>query len=522
VSTALLCISVQAERIQSICTKLTRLRTRPEDDRHPRSLRVPCLSLFPSLARPFLPLPRLLPARAHFFGKSLATFSPSGRLPLSVPVVRLRSSWGSNDPVSFPFPALFFRFLSPVLCPRCNTQCSYICSTQAVSSPSLMVQLPSPAPGSQPPPQPSSAVAGSPVFSHAQNGSLSAPAPQISSPVQSSMLYDPLEAARARRRVPPEKRKRTAISCDACKRKRSKCMRNSANETCAACAKAQIPCESLAPRKVRVHSSFEVVRPDSASPSTREEGMDMLLQAVYAGGIPPKSNQPNASPVGPSPGPSLAAPSSSAASWPPFPSPSRPSSSLPLDRHRPRSSLGKAPRDPHPRQATGSSSNSQRGSDSEQLVQQDALGRARYIGPSGSLYFFSQLRELVSRHDARAEFVRDGLVRALDSLDENEAGDKGAPRGLSSPRVQRLAIEDLPPRRFVCVASVTIPRLLTNCSSIELPTLSSKPFLIMCTETSLSFIALAFSGATRLFGNRRLRLKGRMITKHGFAASQWS
>ncbi|OIW22873.1 hypothetical protein CONLIGDRAFT_694810 [Coniochaeta ligniaria NRRL 30616] len=54
-----------------------------------------------------------------------------------------------------------------------------------------------------------------------------------------------------RRRVPPEKRQRTAMSCDFCRRKRCKCSRPSSNEPCRACTDNGEVCRVTEPRKPR-------------------------------------------------------------------------------------------------------------------------------------------------------------------------------------------------------------------------------------------------------------------------------
>ncbi|EPE10365.1 nucleus protein [Ophiostoma piceae UAMH 11346] len=54
-----------------------------------------------------------------------------------------------------------------------------------------------------------------------------------------------------RRRVPPEKRQRTEMSCDWCKKKRCKCLRGSTVDTCRACSEIGRPCTTTEPRKRR-------------------------------------------------------------------------------------------------------------------------------------------------------------------------------------------------------------------------------------------------------------------------------
>lgn len=78
------------------------------------------------------------------------------------------------------------------------------------------------------------------------------------------------EQTRARRRVPNAQRKRTQVSCDACKTRRCKCVRLSASPeaandagrngglpSCKSCVETGIPCVTTMPRKQRVYGSVE-------------------------------------------------------------------------------------------------------------------------------------------------------------------------------------------------------------------------------------------------------------------------
>lgn len=59
-----------------------------------------------------------------------------------------------------------------------------------------------------------------------------------------------------RRRVPPEKRQRTEMSCDWCKKKRCKCLRSSTADTCRACSEIGRQCTTTEPRKRRLYGSL--------------------------------------------------------------------------------------------------------------------------------------------------------------------------------------------------------------------------------------------------------------------------
>ncbi|KAF7514641.1 hypothetical protein G7054_g15135 [Neopestalotiopsis clavispora] len=77
------------------------------------------------------------------------------------------------------------------------------------------------------------------------------------------------ESAKARRRVPTSQRKRTKLSCDACKVKRCKCLRtgpifssaytqdDNSLAPCENCVEAGIECMSTLPRKQRIYGSVE-------------------------------------------------------------------------------------------------------------------------------------------------------------------------------------------------------------------------------------------------------------------------
>jgi hypothetical protein len=59
-----------------------------------------------------------------------------------------------------------------------------------------------------------------------------------------------------RRRVPPEKRQRTEMSCDWCRKKRCKCLRMSTTESCRACNELKQQCSTTEPRKRRMYPNL--------------------------------------------------------------------------------------------------------------------------------------------------------------------------------------------------------------------------------------------------------------------------
>ncbi|CAK7223376.1 hypothetical protein SCUCBS95973_005157 [Sporothrix curviconia] len=82
-----------------------------------------------------------------------------------------------------------------------------------------------------------------------------------------------------RRRVPPEKRQRTEMSCDWCKKKRCKCLRGSTSDTCRACSEIGRPCTTTEPRKRRVYGSLSA---SSSAPFSTSQQRTSVAAAVAA------------------------------------------------------------------------------------------------------------------------------------------------------------------------------------------------------------------------------------------------
>ncbi|KAI1078568.1 hypothetical protein F5B20DRAFT_207015 [Whalleya microplaca] len=95
------------------------------------------------------------------------------------------------------------------------------------------------------------------------------------------------EQQRARRRVPPSQRKRTQVSCDACKTRRCKCVRPRSGFAfagdpqkqgtvlpCKSCTEGGIPCVTTMPRKQRVYGSVENL-------DKRYRALEALVQGVF-------------------------------------------------------------------------------------------------------------------------------------------------------------------------------------------------------------------------------------------------
>ena len=91
------------------------------------------------------------------------------------------------------------------------------------------------------------------------------------------------EYMKAKRRVPVSQRKRTQVSCDACKTRRCKCIRLGAGTgsddesglpPCKLCMDTGIPCVTTMPRKQRVYGSVENL-------DKRYRALEALLTGVY-------------------------------------------------------------------------------------------------------------------------------------------------------------------------------------------------------------------------------------------------
>lgn len=158
----------------------------------------------------------------------------------------------------------------------------------------------------------------------------------------------------ASRRVPFEKRKRASASCDKCRTKRIKCHRVTPEAPCSNCVHQNLECVTLIPRKKRVYSSVE---------ESRYSAIDALLEKIFPGrslGTTEDINLLiNEVKEGHHNGDSLAINKTDL-----------------LEKQQ-----GAHYRVEH------------------QSVVYNLQGRSRYIGPSGTLFFLSQLKRLLSETD---------------------------------------------------------------------------------------------------------------------------
>ncbi|OAA63691.1 fungal-specific transcription factor [Niveomyces insectorum RCEF 264] len=186
------------------------------------------------------------------------------------------------------------------------------------------------------------------------------------------------EARKTKRRVPPDKRRRTETSCDHCKAKKLKCRRRSSAEACLTCSASGRSCITTIPRKQRSYSR--------KGPSSSSSFLDAAAHdAGFQTGPPPSSLQIR---------PYLSSSSS----------PSRATAPRPPGHHR---LLGLS-------SSGGGGSGGGGGGDAasddvffggrgrsrstpvvERLFDDD-YGLPRYVGPTGSYTFMVKLREIMA------------------------------------------------------------------------------------------------------------------------------
>ncbi|KAK8113463.1 hypothetical protein PG984_013989 [Apiospora sp. TS-2023a] len=195
------------------------------------------------------------------------------------------------------------------------------------------------------------------------------------------------EQLKAKRRVPAAQRKRTKLSCDYCKTRRCKCQRldqsaSSAMDTggaddegltpCKLCIEAGIQCVTTMPRKHRIYGSVE-------SLDRRYRAIDALIRGLH----PQLGAEPTAEEV-------IAYGRELVGGEPPTPTQSVTTTAT----KRPRSVSASALLSPvSPENKT---TRSDRSDESSANLVRDPSGRPHYIGPAGSLAFFTRLRNLVA------------------------------------------------------------------------------------------------------------------------------
>lgn len=79
---------------------------------------------------------------------------------------------------------------------------------------------------------------------------------------------------RSRDKADPAPRKRALVSCDRCKVRRARCIRDNPDEPCADCKMSGVLCESKLPRKQRVYGSVETL-------SLRYRALESLIKGLF-------------------------------------------------------------------------------------------------------------------------------------------------------------------------------------------------------------------------------------------------
>ncbi|KAH8658032.1 fungal-specific transcription factor domain-containing protein [Xylariales sp. PMI_506] len=235
------------------------------------------------------------------------------------------------------------------------------------------------------------------------------------------------ETRRRQRRVADEHRKRSAQSCDLCRKKRCKCVPSTSNrEICVACQAQDLACTYSLPRKTRFYGNLDDL-------SDRYRCLDALVKAVFPnettdsaqdlwhlgqrmGFAMPDISCQSASPVNPeeilkprsASVAGITASSSAESDAPPAPPSELNGASSSSINHK-----------EHPELTRSSSVE-----DNVRLVR-DTTGGEHYIGPSGSLQFLAQLRRLLISHNsnlgaysndrATTKFTEDDTAQALEA-----------------------------------------------------------------------------------------------------------
>lgn len=89
-----------------------------------------------------------------------------------------------------------------------------------------------------------------------------------------ALLTPPTAPMTERSAKPASSRKRALVSCDRCKIRRARCIRDNADVPCADCKASGVPCESKLPRKQRVYGSVETL-------SLRYRALDALVKGLF-------------------------------------------------------------------------------------------------------------------------------------------------------------------------------------------------------------------------------------------------
>ncbi|KAH6897070.1 fungal-specific transcription factor domain-containing protein [Thelonectria olida] len=211
-------------------------------------------------------------------------------------------------------------------------------------------------------------------------------------------------AKRRMRRIPEEFRKRNPQSCDRCRKRRCKCVPSQTGTGCVTCLEHNVQCSYTIPRKTRFYGSY-----DDLSDRYR------CLEAIVKGAFPNETIDSVAqlTQLGQRMGyqmPDLSDPNRQAAKMEDLvqqpDAPATVASTVASTASAPEPEISSAKSDePH-----------------ASLIK-DAAGHEHYIGPSGTLNFLNQLRNLVDANSTSpsrgaTKFISDDTTQALEAEGE--------------------------------------------------------------------------------------------------------
>ncbi|KIX07982.1 uncharacterized protein Z518_02636 [Rhinocladiella mackenziei CBS 650.93] len=213
--------------------------------------------------------------------------------------------------------------------------------------------------------------------------------------------------------VPADLRKRALQSCDRCRKRRCKCVRDDSSTSCQSCLKSGSACLSTTPKRPRFYGTIDalnqrchvleaIVRhvcPHAEFETTRDlhalaKRIGCPLNDVVLEG-PGWEEQGSFEPI------STQIQTRNEDGHEAISNPQE-NDRLPLSTSRLQENQGPSSSRFHPESI-----------DSSRLVS-DSSGVMHYIGPSGSLSFFAQLRDLIQQRQPNARFASDNVAEALE------------------------------------------------------------------------------------------------------------
>ncbi|CVL02643.1 related to transcription factor, SIN3 binding [Fusarium mangiferae] len=240
-------------------------------------------------------------------------------------------------------------------------------------------------------------------------------------------MSESANAKRRLRRIPDESRKRNAQSCDRCRKRRCKCVPDPSGAGCVNCLEHNVTCSYTAPRKTRFYGSV-----DDLSDRYR------CLEAIVRGAFPNETldHVSDLAKLGQKMGYKM----------PDISDPNRTHMRVEDLVQNPPSKEQTPSTGPDIIAADSRGDTSPRSSKSHSEEPQSSLvkdnsGHEHYIGPSGTLNFWNQLRNLVESNNSpyqspgregATKFTQDNTSRLLEADDQDE--DDQPPRTTTTPQ----------------------------------------------------------------------------------------